>query len=116
MGLDMYLSKETDEGTVMIGLWRKSNAVHNWFVQNVQEGEDDCRQYVVTLEHLQELARRCKEVLEDHSKASDLLPTVGGFFFGSTEYSEGYFNILEYTLEILSKCDKDCKYYYQSSW
>ena len=26
-------------------MWRKANAIHNWFVQNVQKGVDDCGVY-----------------------------------------------------------------------
>ena len=29
------------------GYWRKANAIHRWFVENVQKGEDDCRDYYV---------------------------------------------------------------------
>lgn len=37
------------------------------------------------------LLSRCNQVLKDRSKASELLPTMSGFFFGSTEYDEHYF-------------------------
>lgn len=26
-----------------VGYWRKANHIHNWFVENIQDGEDDCR-------------------------------------------------------------------------
>ena len=26
-----------------VGYWRKANAIHNWFVQNVQDGRDECQ-------------------------------------------------------------------------
>lgn len=38
-----------------IGYWRKANAIHNWFVENVQEGRDDCKPYYVSKEKLEEL-------------------------------------------------------------
>ena len=44
--------------------WRKANAIHAWFVENVQEGEDDCGDYDVSLEQLQGLLRVATEVLE----------------------------------------------------
>lgn len=47
-----------------IGYWRKANAIHKWFVDNVQDGEDDCKEYYVDLEHLEELLGLCKEVKE----------------------------------------------------
>lgn len=44
--------------------WRKANAIHNWFVENVQNGKDDCGDYYVTVEHLIELKNVCEEVLK----------------------------------------------------
>ena len=43
------------------------------------------------LEDLEDLIDRCDRVLENHSLAEDLLPTQGGFFFGSTDYDKWYF-------------------------
>jgi hypothetical protein len=43
--------------------WRKANAIHGWFVKNVQGGKDDCRDYHVAVEKLQELVAVCDEVL-----------------------------------------------------
>ena len=45
-----------------IGYWRKANAIHNWFVQNVQDGCDDCGVYEVTKEQLEELLDICTQV------------------------------------------------------
>jgi len=77
--------------------WRKANAIHKWFVDNVQGGDDNCGTYWVSIEHLEHLLGIVNEVLEDHSKAEELLPTEGGFFFGDTAYDEWYFEGLEYT-------------------
>ena len=33
-----------------IGYWRKANAIHNWFIQNVQNGKDECEKADVSLE------------------------------------------------------------------
>lgn len=35
--------------------WRKANAIHKWFVDNVQGGEDDCGEYYVDPEQLKQL-------------------------------------------------------------
>lgn len=43
--------------------WRKANHIHQWFVENVQDGNDDCGMYEVTKEQLEELLDICKEVL-----------------------------------------------------
>ena len=45
-----------------VGYWRKANAIHNWFVENVQNGEDDCKTYYVSITELEELLELCKEV------------------------------------------------------
>lgn len=44
--------------------WRKANQIHKWFVDNVQDGNDDCRQYWVSVEKLEELLKLCKEIKE----------------------------------------------------
>jgi hypothetical protein len=102
-----------------IGYWRKANAIHQWFVDNCQNGEDDCRDAYVSREKLEELLGVVKEVLADKSKADELLPTQQGFFFGSTEYDEYYFHDLEHTKKILKNAlsmPKEWDFGYQSSW
>lgn len=44
--------------------WRKANQIHNWFVQNVQDGVDDCGLYIVAEEDLILLNEICKRVLD----------------------------------------------------
>lgn len=104
-----------------VGYWRKANAIHRWFVENIQDGVDDCGKYEVEKEKLEELLAYCKEVLEDHSKAEELLPTQCGFFFGSTEYDEWYFEDIKDTIKILEKVLEETDFdrqmiTYQSSW
>lgn len=101
--------------------WRKANQIHQWFVDNVQDGEDDCREYVAEPEDLQKLLTLCKRVLENKELAKDLLPTVNGFFFGGLDYDEEYFQDLENTVErfekILAMPDiNEWQFIYQSSW
>lgn len=143
MGLDMYLYKkefvhpvEEDENKIIewknvfskdeinsvklkdvsyivleVGYWRKVNAVHRWFVENVQHGVDNCAVYYVTYAQLQEL----KE-LSDRDRAIEYLPPQSGFFFGSVEPDEWYFQGLEDTVKIISKLSPDGEYEYQSRW
>lgn len=89
------------EVTIEAGYWRKANAIHDWFVKNVQEGEDDCRAYYVSREQLKELRDTCQRVLDFKHLANELLPTKSGFFFGSTDYGEWYYNDLKQTVEII---------------
>ena len=102
-----------------VGQWRTSNQIHKYFVENCQDGEDDCRESYVSRETLTELLDLCKQVLADHSKAEELLPNQEGFFFGSTNYDELYFSDLEDTVAILENCltmDHSWDFHYQSSW
>ena len=101
--------------------WRKANAIHKWFVDNVQNGKDDCQSYYVDNQDLMDLRDCCLKVLEDHSLAEKLLPAQSGFFFGSTEYDEWYFNDLKDTVEGINRIlasDELEKYdiYYRASW
>lgn len=101
--------------------WRKANAIHNWFVQNCQQGVDECQETYVTREQLQQLIDLCKEVIAGKTKASRSLPTADGFFFGSTEYDEYYMQDLQYTVDRLEKVLAEpafakADFYYQSSW
>jgi hypothetical protein len=104
-----------------VGYWRKANQIHQWFVENVQKGKDDCREYRVDYEQLRDLLNACEDVLDDHSKAEKLLPTSSGFFFGNTDYDDYYFEKVQNTYDILmsimSAPDADeAEYIYQSSW
>jgi hypothetical protein len=102
-----------------VGYWRKANAIHDWFVQEVQDGEDKCRPHYVDREKLVALKALCEQVLADKSLAHELLPTTAGFFFGGTDYDDWYFESLESTIEIIDaalKLPNDWDFEYQSSW
>ena len=123
---DMSEFLETDNTTglhveVPVAYWRKASAIHKWFVDTLADGEDNCQPIFVLAGHLEELLELCNQVLADHAKAHDLLPTEGGFFFGSTEYDEYYFQDLEYTqrrlgelIPLMKKSDDSAVY--QASW
>lgn len=65
-----------------IAYWRKANQIHNWFVENVQEGKDDCGDYYVEQEQLRELVNLCKKII-DVAKLED------GEIHMSTTYEAG---------------------------
>ena len=117
--------------------WRKANFIHQWFVDNIQDGIDDCGDYRVTQKDLQILIDTLKEVYnslcnkemitkkvkdgtieyeikvfkeEDLEKAKELLPTQEGFFFGGTEYDEYYFEQIKDTLNDLQILDRSFDY------
>lgn len=100
------------------GYWRKANQIHRWFVENVQNGVDNCGEYYVGGSDLRKLLELCKQVEADTSLAESLLPSASGFFFGGTEYDEWYFNDISNTIQILEEAleDEMGDYYYSSSW
>lgn len=106
------------EVVIEAGYWLKANAIHKWFVDNVQDGEDECDAHDVSREQLVELRNLCKTVLE--TKDSSLLPPQRGFFFGSTDIGEFYWKYLKDTIEIVDDAlelsyNRWC-FEYQSSW
>jgi hypothetical protein len=100
------------------GYWRKQNQIHRWFVENIQNGTDDCGEYYVSKADLETLLGLCEKVKADNSLADELLPGASGFFFGGTEYDEWYFGGIDNTIEILKEAleDENGEYLYSSSW
>ena len=113
--------------------WRKANQIHKWFVDNVQEGNDNCERHYVSRENLETLLEHistilnCSDPLNRNQVAKELLPTdIEGCFFGSEEYDDWYFENLEETKKVLDKVlvyEKTAEdghhfdgFYYQSSW
>jgi hypothetical protein len=110
------------EEVTEVAYWRKVNSVHNWFVKICQNGVDDCNEYEVSKEQLENLLETVNKVLDNHNLAVTLLPPQPGFFFGSTVIDEYYFSDLEQTKEQLEKIFEDWKtnayhhFIYESSW
>ena len=102
--------------------WRKANSIHAWMVKNVQNGEDDCGCYRLTIPKIVKLENSVKRVLANPALAHKVLPTQQGFFFGGTEYDEWYFEYLKTTAKYLSEMLKlhklypDTCFFYTSSW
>lgn len=160
MGLDMYLDRVTmffetsnedvrDSFPMPVNIksnrvknitenliyWRKSNQIHNWFVNNVQNGEDNCGTYLVNRDDISSLLAAVTVVLNAKDKSLDLgieralalLPPAPGFFFGSTDLDEFYWDDLARTKmeleELLAEMDPAAPkgnfyqhYTYASSW
>lgn len=120
LGIENFISK--DGGILVIdfpmGYWRKDNQIHNWFVKKIQHGEDDCRPYGLGISDLQVLKDTCEKVLADNSLAPNLLPTKDGFFFGTYQYDDVYFDALKETIKIIDRCLASGieHFEYQSSW
>lgn len=145
MGLDMYLNAKRflwhsedelagkvgnvfpeigdariKEITAELMYWRKSNAIHKWFVDNVQDGVDECQESWLGAEKLEALLEVIKQVQADHSKAGELLPPQSGFFFGSKDIDQWYWEDLERTKvaieKILAMDLRGWDLYYRASW
>lgn len=128
MGLDMYLTsrseneraKENDYADwAELAYWRKFNALHAWFVRNVQDDVDNCGAYVVTQTKLSELIGVLKTLQQTGD--TSLLPTQSGFFFGDTTYDEWYWSrvasAIDTLSEILTTFDfENDELLYTSSW
>ena len=123
MGLDMYLYGvqyrsrfENDVNKTQIVhtqevYWRKADMIHHWFVENVQDGYDDCKTYEVSDTQLLELIDTCKDVIQNPEKASTTLVT-------DYEYDDVYFKELKRTIrEITHLLAQNYDWYsYASSW
>jgi hypothetical protein len=113
--------------------WRKANAIHRWFVEECQNGVDECQMTRVHPEALMDLLDRCERIAVtvegndwqdytgDRDLANDLLPSQAGFFFGGTDYDSYYFGDIKDTavdlkgqVELLMPHRP--KFYYRSSW
>lgn len=107
---------------VNVAYWRKANAIHKWFVDNVQSGEDECKEHFVERKQLAALVILCKQVLTDPAKlAPELLPPQPGFFFGTTDIDDDYRQDLKETILQLdavlnNEALKEYEFYYRSSW
>ena len=104
-----------------VGYWRKANAIHKWFVDNVQDGVDECQRTFVSPEDLVELKTLCEQVVAAPESGPTRLPTADGFFFGSTDYDESYIEDLKRTIAILDRLLNSpglagFDLVYQSSW
>lgn len=73
--------------------------------------EENCSNIEIDKYQVEDLIEACKEVLANHDKASFLLPTQAGLFFGSTDYDDLYFddvqNVKEKFEEVLADFNMD---------
>lgn len=127
---------------VLVAYWRKANHIHRWFVENTADGVDDQYPSYVLRENLEQLRDVCLKVAghrfewveqadefwqvfhptpEMVQRARELLPTQGGFFFGTTEYDAWYFKEVYNTIKMLDKIIdhkglERATFSYQASW
>lgn len=118
MGLDIFIDKVKYR---RLGYFRKVNFLVKFFTDKGFDVEHQTP-FTIYKQSIEELKSLCEEVLKDNSKASELLPTMSGFFFGSTKYDDYYFKDVEkvknWCDEILPEFDslKDNEYIQFSTW
>lgn len=119
--------------------WRKANQIRGWFEAHLSEPVENCENSIVTKEDLEDLIDTCVKVLglegtdymemdikdydyhnADQKIAEELLPPQSGFFFGSYEYDEWYYDDVLRTLQnmtrILEEVDWENERLYYSEW
>jgi hypothetical protein len=101
-----------------VASWQKADAIHYWFVRNVQDGCDDCKEYRVTRSKLIELQATLKQVKSDHARAPILLPTGNEYFTG---YDTWYFDQIDHSIDIIADLlreplEDDMDFSYRASW
>ena len=100
--------------------WRKANQIHNWMVNNVQSGNDDCGLYEVSISQILELHKEITFAMA--TKDTSNLPPTAGFFFGSTEVDSWYWENLADTKKYLEEMqdlfeeNPETQFFYCSSW
>ena len=109
-----------------VAYWRKANQIHDWFVKNCQGGVDECQETHVSREQLEELLDVVTAILdtpegvERYKLATETLAPSPGFFFGSYEIDDEYYQDLAFTknilTEILAEADEGGRFTYRSSW
>jgi hypothetical protein len=123
----MELTQLTDVATDIYGAsvqvtcayWRKANQIHNWFVANIQEGIDNCREYYVSQNQLKQLLDICEKSLAERNPS--LLPPIEGYFFGNDDIDQYYWKDIKDTIEQLNRIlalpdVNELVFSYQSSW
>ncbi len=148
MGLDMQLHKRNKAGepinteTRTFGTneeyeyekefiyWRKANQIHGWFVKNVMDGNDanEGKRYWVSYSKLLEFYDQL--VKARLTRDTTIFPPIKGFFFGSDDIDEYYWEEILDTIEQLHDTVKeiralveidelvfyDYSFWYSSNW
>ena len=114
MGLDMTLYEDLGKEVFS---WRKAYHIHNClcYLNDYDEDEDDCTlnpdihdffpdygmNFKLNCKQINHLLDRCKAVLEDPSRADELLPRMMDGHI--TSYTEWDYTVLERTVKELPK-------------
>ena len=132
LACDAYNYLDNDNGykwatvTVPVFYWRKAYHIHDWFVRNVQDGDDDCKSYELSSATLGELRDALVEIMAEpiekrRAKQEELLPFDGWFdtddwWESTTEVNEQTISRLNELLAISDDDEFDRGFTYTSSW
>lgn len=135
-----------------VAYWRKANQINKFFMKRDIDGEGrNAKVDINDLKELLKICKRLKrelrlvdgrihtgtrytkengveemyadgKVIANKELAEELLPTEAGFFFGSTDYDEWYYQQIVETIPVLEKIISehndayDMEYSYYASW
>jgi len=88
-----------------MGYWRKFQDLHDWFVENIQDGNDNCEEYFVSNEALELLLVEIRKILDYHNNKNETNEELRGepeVIMGTTNYID----YDEYDLEIVERTEK----------
>lgn len=118
------LSKET---MYQVGYWRKFNALHGYFTDKLNKGNEIYDTLYIDddeLENLTEILKKVNEILSKSAthkneygtiiydcqdEIKNILPPKDGFFFGSLDIDEYYKADVEYSIDLFEKVLKFIK-------
>lgn len=103
MGLDMYLTMGAGDERQTIFQWRKANQLRAWFVRRASLNPNEEVEVVLEKADIIQLRNDIQSVLLNPKRAPYILPTQAGFFFGSTDYDDYYFETLAGTHDVLER-------------
>lgn len=150
MGLDMFIQSvpnewempsiaeyaswsmnlENEDEVIDEAYWRKFHALHDYFIKEIQEGDDDCLVYRLDYKTIHKLKIIIERILEDkeleesmgnnRGVASKLLPEPSSIpkklRYGQSYYESlnSSYSVVKNILEKMKEGKRD--FYYRSSW
>lgn len=118
MGLDMYIftrqknAPDKSEPREMC-YWRKANQIRRWFVDHTgYDPNNNCVEHPLTKENLEDLLADCRKIINDRSLETCMkeMPTMEGFFFGSTDYDNMYYDDIQSTIRQVEELLRDTNF------
>lgn len=98
------LNTISSENFEQLAYFRKVNFLFEFFSGSLNEEETTA---VFAKYEIEALIDSCEFVLNNRDKADEILPTCDGFFFGSLDYDDYYFESVENVLKSFKTILKD---------